>query len=181
MSVTKRKRVSDDAPPGRWQRELEVVRGLRDALGLGVDPGIEDAVVALRLAGYRTVMSCAGHLDRRTGGPYVVLESFAAARFARSVRSGSDSDKTQMIFRTAQQIALRELEPLKRLIEAFNERVGRRDQLLELRIVGHSKLRLCFTHSDFDPVDDDIAYARRLKDRRSAMTEFIRYLSRQSL
>lgn len=54
------------------RREVEQ---FRDALGLGMDSGIVDIVVALRVIGINTIGSCYGHPDRLTLGPYVMFDS----------------------------------------------------------------------------------------------------------
>ncbi len=47
----------------RWEAMAAEVARLVDGLGVPVDEGIRDTVIALRLLGIETVSSCEGHLD----------------------------------------------------------------------------------------------------------------------
>jgi hypothetical protein len=44
-----------------YERERIVVEKIADGLGYGIEKGIEDTVIYLRLLGFTTSMSCAGH------------------------------------------------------------------------------------------------------------------------
>jgi hypothetical protein len=46
-----------------------------DSLGLAIDPGILDTVVALNVLGVNTFQSCEGHSDLGTGAPYIDIEA----------------------------------------------------------------------------------------------------------
>jgi hypothetical protein len=56
-----------------YQAVCERVSQFKDKLGLGVDPGIFDTVVALNLAGLTTYQSCEGHLDHGSPYPWVTV------------------------------------------------------------------------------------------------------------
>ncbi len=66
----------------RWQAMAAEVAGLVDGLGVPVDDGIRDTVIALRLLGIETVFSCEGHLDYGFPCPWVDV----AARDAPALR-----------------------------------------------------------------------------------------------
>lgn len=138
---------------------------------MGVDPEIEKLVTALRLLGYKTVMSCGGHLSRRTTGPYVVIRSEATGEFVDRAESEVDESKKQHWFREAQQLAQQEVLGLKYDVEAVNEYEGTtsRQEVMELRPSGHSNFRLCFVHSDFDGQLDHATYAEKIRSRRAAI------------
>ena len=55
--------------------EIAKIKRITDKLGLPIDPEILPAVAAFRHRGFNTISSCAGHLDRSTGGPYIVFKS----------------------------------------------------------------------------------------------------------
>lgn len=57
------------------KQATDQVESFRDRLGKPVDPGIKPVVISLISRGFRTTASCEGHVGRKTGGPYVVLES----------------------------------------------------------------------------------------------------------
>ncbi len=47
-----------------WQKEKEIVDRITDRLGLEIDTGIKDTVIALRLLGINTTSSHEGKIDR---------------------------------------------------------------------------------------------------------------------
>lgn len=55
----------------RLNAALDKIGGVSDKLGLGIDPGIRTAVAMLNHHGIHTVMSCEGHENWATGGPYI--------------------------------------------------------------------------------------------------------------
>jgi hypothetical protein len=58
----------------RWQQEKEIVDRITDKLGLEIDEGIKDCVIALRLQGINTTSSHEGKIDRYPI-PYVDIAS----------------------------------------------------------------------------------------------------------
>lgn len=61
------------SPEARYRDMCERVSQFKDNFGLGVDPGIFDAVVALNLTGITTYQSCEGHLDHGLAYPWVTV------------------------------------------------------------------------------------------------------------
>jgi hypothetical protein len=59
----------------RWDEMAAEVVKVTDGLGLEIDSGIKDTVIALRLLGFDTDGSCEGHSDRGVCGPWVGLTS----------------------------------------------------------------------------------------------------------
>ena len=59
----------------RWQEITQDVTRLRDKLGMEVDAGIFETVVALNALAVSTFASCEGHLDRGTRAPWVSIAS----------------------------------------------------------------------------------------------------------
>lgn len=83
--VPTRPRRSPPALTAQQERALNERRSevddLVDGLGLGVDAGIRYPVAVLRLLGYPTKMSCAGHCQRaRLVGPWVMFQAPASTR-----------------------------------------------------------------------------------------------------
>ncbi len=65
-----------------WIETRQEVSQLTDALGKGVDEGIKEAVVALRVYGFPTTGSCEGHLDWGLPYPWIdISEPEPANRF----------------------------------------------------------------------------------------------------
>jgi hypothetical protein len=171
MQDTSKLTSSHPLNPRQWDEALKLVRRLEDSQGMRVDPEIEQLVTALRLLGYKTVMSCGGHLDRRTTGPYVVIRSQATGELVDHAEREVDESKKQQWFREAQNLARQEVLGLKRHVDTVNERndgTGRQS-IMELRPSGHSSFRLCFVHADFDGQLDDTSYAEAIRSRRATI------------
>src|SRR6266511_1734638 len=59
----------------QWNMTKTDVLRMVDKLGRPLDDEIVDTVVALQMLGIHTTASCSGHIDRVTGGPYVVFSA----------------------------------------------------------------------------------------------------------
>jgi hypothetical protein len=59
----------------KWQKALQKVAQITDKIGMPVDERIIETVAILTLLGFKTSMSCEGHVDRVTEGPYVIFDS----------------------------------------------------------------------------------------------------------
>ncbi len=57
----------------RWKELEQQVEELADRLGLGIDEGIKEAVVALHAHGLETSQSCEGHDDHGEALPFVLV------------------------------------------------------------------------------------------------------------
>lgn len=66
------------------------VSQLKDGLGKPIDEGIFDTVAAMRALGINTIGSCEGHVDRVTGGPYVMFEAPNIQRYKSAYLSMPD-------------------------------------------------------------------------------------------
>lgn len=161
-----------------WLSELESVRLLRDQLGMPVDKGIEEAVVALRLLGFKTTASCAGHSSRLTTGPYIMFASASAGRTYAAAKKIDEEDKRQDMLRRCQHETLLAALPLKALVEDYTKqrRKPAPDRTLEIRPVGYCGFRLCFVHADFSITLSETQYMRVLRGRQREMGLFVRYL-----
>lgn len=148
---------------------------------MAVDPEIERLVTALRLFGYSTVMSCGGHPDRRTTGPYVMLRSRSAGDEIERAEREDDDVKKQRHYRAARLLAQKEMLDLKRVVDQLNEdtEVASARCFLELRPSGHSGFRLCFVHSDFDELLEDAVYIETIHARRSVMDGLVLKLTNE--
>jgi hypothetical protein len=56
-----------------WRQTARKVAALVSGVEVPLDRGIKDTVIVLNALGYKTIGSCAGHLDHGTGGPWVHL------------------------------------------------------------------------------------------------------------
>lgn len=159
----------------RWRAELDKVRLLRDANGMSVDVEIEEAVTVLRLLGYATTMSCGGHADRPTMGPYVVIEAKGTRDVVKKANRELNQVRKQALFRCSQRMAQREVEDLRDRLDSFNRDsvLTRAGHFLHLQSIGHSKFRLCFVHADFDGILDGATHREVIRARRTIMNVFI--------
>lgn len=57
-----------------WDEQRKKVDRLTDGLGMPLDEGIKEIVVALNVYGFQTCMSCEGHADRACSYPWVWIE-----------------------------------------------------------------------------------------------------------
>jgi hypothetical protein len=77
--------------PAIVQQELQKVALLSDKLGRPIDEGIRLTVAALRVHNFVTSQSCEGHLERKTAGPWVDIESPDAQRLLKIMQDGAHS------------------------------------------------------------------------------------------
>lgn len=59
----------------RWQELAQQVDRIIDKLGLPIDNGIKESIIALHALGFHTTGSCEGHEDHVIGAPYIDIES----------------------------------------------------------------------------------------------------------
>jgi len=105
-----------------WQQAVREVDRLVDKLGTPMDAGIKDAVVTLKLLGYKTIGSCQGHLDHGTGGPWIhLLIDEAEDLEKRLVRRRKNIPPLEavLIRRQVKSVANKHLQPLRRLLTEF--------------------------------------------------------------
>jgi hypothetical protein len=60
-----------------WEILAAEVEGITDKLGLGIDSGIKESIVALKAYEFPTSQSCEGHLEGEHGLPYPWIEVYA--------------------------------------------------------------------------------------------------------
>src|SRR5579862_3856182 len=58
-----------------WEAKRREIDQLIDGLGLGIDEGIKETVVAFNMLGLNTSGSCEGHLDHGLTTPWVDIEA----------------------------------------------------------------------------------------------------------
>lgn len=164
----------DDA----YQREFANVCLLNDRLGKPVDPKIRDLVTILRLLGFTTTASCAGHTYRVTTGPYVMFKSRASDTIHQEAKRCAEQVKRDALLNTARDVTLREAFSLRDLLEEFYQsHTDSLSQVLEIRPVGYSGYRLCFRHADFSHVLSKSQHRTEIADRQRVLNQFCLHLS----
>lgn len=75
----------------KWEEEKIIVDNITDRLGMHIDDGIKDTVIALRLLGFETTQSHEGKIDR-VAYPYVDIST---SRTIEQYETRRDTYKTQ--------------------------------------------------------------------------------------
>jgi hypothetical protein len=84
-----------------WQKEKEIVDRITDRLGLEIDKGIKDTVIALRLSGVNTTSSHEGKIHRYPV-PYIDIASIEGIKLKKernSIIKDLKSDEEKDIFK----------------------------------------------------------------------------------
>lgn len=172
--MTYRKNTQDS-----WSSMLDNVRHMTDKLGMPVDHGIVETVAAMRLLKIRTTMSCEGHLDRQTGGPYVMCVSSIAEKLRKEaavIRNPVDS-QYKVLYKKAMCANLREQQKLYQLLEGFYKaRNTPFSQRLIVRTMGFSAFRLECQGADMAYVLDESGQKKLLIENQVEMTAFTEYM-----
>src|SRR6266496_3065265 len=84
-SLLKEEHLSEKAHPvvestlgdkqAAWEEKRKEIDQITDALGLGIDAGIKETVVAFNMLGFNTSASCEGHLGHGLSTPYIDIEA----------------------------------------------------------------------------------------------------------
>lgn len=162
-----------------WLHMVRKVKTLTDGLGMPVDPGIVETVAILRLFGFITTMSCWGHLDRITGGPYVKIVSPEAKECEHKRKDiGDFTDPLYKQYELqAREANTKERQKLYMLLDAFYDK--HTSQNAQHIIVGSRSL----SSSDLYCQSADLAYmldrttrTALLTSNRQEMWAFTEYL-----
>jgi len=165
-----------------WQETRKHVLQMTDKLGMPVDKRMIETVTILKLLGLHTTMSCSGHMQRITGGPYVAFISPKAEKYRERCKQIDNPKDAQ--YKKLYQKALREnileLQKLYHLLEQFYAArnattFGRR---LSLRTHGFSASRLDCQGADLARIVDRRSRKQMLADSQAEMKDFTEYLKR---
>src|SRR5581483_1069474 len=174
------------------------VARLTDRLGKGIDAGILDTVIALRLSGIHTVSSCEGHLNWGVGAPWVSMAAPPDDRLLRwedqlSEASGDADDlaakggATEAIeaaYRRMHQARLAakavHLEVSGRALallgEYYDLASGPTERRLILTMLGNGRARLQSQGADFQEVRPEDQRAHKLLEYQQEMSAFTAFL-----
>lgn len=164
-----------------WESALEQVRQLKDANGVLVDEGIEDAVAAMGLLGFMTCMSCWGHSDRRTGGPYVMISSEEAKRLegewrveaGRSGHSPGVKEKRDLASNEGARVRYRMHELL---VDFYAKRSIDYNSVIVLRTIGYSTTWVGVQSVWYSNILSDEHHQELLVQARKEMSAFTEFL-----
>ncbi len=120
----------------RWDQVAAEVENIRDRLGKEIDPGIKQAVVALRTLGFKTDASCEGHLNRGHKAPWVDVGMKLKEAHEKGERADPETEQRML---EAQKEVLAEQAKLLDFLSEFyeNRQVPIRSRLI-LNFFGNS-------------------------------------------
>lgn len=131
----------------RFEAMQKLVAGIADKMGMPVDKGIAETVVMLNLLGFKTRMSCEGHLEWGRAAPWVAFDEEAPAhlkeaadragrKLAQAQSNGNDLSKEEEIH------LYQELHEAERVLK--KHQVGPAIHLLELLTIFYTDRRVPF-------------------------------------
>lgn len=167
------------SPQTVWRKIEHEVRQLKDGFGRPIDANILSTVIALRLTGFQTTMSCSGHSSRNTGGPYVVCVSPKAKQYEVRRRAiGNTADPQAKRYEQRALIAVaKERQKLYKLLEDFyTSRSASYQQHLIVTSAGLSGFRLSCQGADQACVLDSETKKRLLMANQREMQAFAVYV-----
>lgn len=155
----------------------------RDKLGMPMDKEIIDVVAALRLHGFETFASCAGHVERNTGGPYIMFESVELRKLEEAYRElENKADERAKAYRVKFAIAAAEQnKPLFALLSDFyRQHPLDYENCLHVRKIGRTCGRLELNSSEYFCLYDHSEKEMWLERARAEMNEFCSFLIKVS-
>jgi hypothetical protein len=179
-----------------WDEAATKVDKLADKLGLGVDAGIRDTVIALWVLGFNTRQSCEGHLDSGVATPWVDVETAKPVSvlieeeqtLLRRMMEGdptksdpADNERLHAIRAERHQLWLPEVARLMKLLSDFYEG---RSVAIEHRLIlaprGATGVRLVAQGEVLVPLADEVAQQAMLAGSQREMRDFTAFLRRLS-
>jgi hypothetical protein len=150
-----------------YKKQLEIVGRMRDRLGMPVDQKIRSVVAILRCFGFYTNGSCAGHMSRATGGPYITLSSVEGENLQEKwIKLEPGSPEHTAMHKEIVKVNLAERYRLERLLASFyDSRHVAYDQMIIITSYGPGATRLKCSGIDIR----EIAPA---KEKRSALKRY---------
>lgn len=158
-----------------WDEVRRRTARLVDGLGVPIDAEILDFVTTLRYVGYETILSCGGHADRITGGPYVVIIS----KKGRSILERDPSDKRNRLL--ARQATAAEAMSLYELLAKFyiHHQLDYSQQVT-LRMIGNDAFRIgCHGADLLDAEQDSERRKDRIRRYRKELDEFSKFILKE--
>jgi hypothetical protein len=168
--------------PIEWKETLHRVRQITDGRGMPVDPGIDETVAILQLMGLHTTMSCAGHADRVTEGPYVMFLSPEAEKYREQCKKIKDPKDVEYkkLLQKARVCILSDMKALYDKLESFYQsRAGQSRAYLVLKSTGFSRARLDCQGAELAHILDQASRLRLLEENQMKMREFTEYLKKE--
>lgn len=179
-----------DSKEKLWQEKSKEIDIITDRLGMPIDEGIKEMVIALQLLGINTTASHEGKLDRHPI-PYIDIESSDPEKDILEEKSDelfdSDRNKNEEELNIIDKKILRlNLEERKKIIilleEFYQNRKVPFESRLGLHVGARGKMRLQSQGADFQEIEEDEKIkAERLKAFQDEMNAFKDFLKQKFL
>lgn len=124
--------------PTELKRQLVKVDSIRDGLGKPIDENIKFLVAALRACGFTTTNSCGGHIERRTGGPYVSIESYETRELEPAILKTTQDQNDSKYIELLHTLKTRNLAERGSLLDSLEEFYANRKSDIWVRLVVQS-------------------------------------------
>jgi len=144
-----------------------------------VDRGIVETVAILRLLGIHTTSSCAGHLDRITGGPYVNFASVRNDQVFTKMKEAGDrkSSEYKRIFNEGTRNNLIERQKIVPYLDSFYaNRIVPSNQRIIITGFGPTKNCVMCQGAEFGHILGDQERNELLNKNKNEMKLFTEYL-----
>ena len=168
----------------QWEAARQEVEQLVDRLGTPVDQGIRDSVVALRLLGLKTSMSCEGHLHAGMQAPWIDFNPQVSKEIReREERALAERNHDQLnrLRREVNALVAKEWHKLLPLLDEFyRNRIVAYDRRLVLTCTGETT-RLMSQGGEIQYGADEEIARGRLRAYRLEMDAFTRFLREKFL
>lgn len=155
----------------KWNEISEKIDSMTDRLGMPVDEGIKEAVIALNCLGFMTTGSCFGHEGRETGGPWVDISSPELERKTEELHRLMGY-KVPVKFTDEMQQISDEAKPfVEALEESLKEHVDKFNASSPHKIIfdnSSTSVRICYSEDDLD-----------LNTAQELFTKFGKFLQRE--
>lgn len=164
------------------ERSIASTRLLKDKNGMSVDEGIVETVALFRSIGMNTSLSCFGHLDRNTGGPYIHFVSDTADKIRKEAAALNNptSVPVKKLFNEARIENFKNYEILFFLLERFYKSHDRGySSKLTVRSVGFSVVKLECLSIEMMLSDDEKIRRNILYSAQKEIVCFTEYLKRE--
>lgn len=163
----------------RWEEAVEKVRQLKDSNGASVDEGIVETVAVMALFGFTTTMSCWGHEDRDTGGPYVMFRSSKAKELEGDWQAIDDKStpEAKRLWSLADDEGCRERYKVHELlVEFYQSHPLNYDSMLTLRSIGAATTWIGVASNRYGELFGGEQQQSRLDESRQEMERFTEFL-----
>jgi hypothetical protein len=167
----------------RWEQAESKINRITDRLGLGIDIGIKESIIALQVLGFTTTASCQGHLDHGNAAPWVNIgekvprELLIKKRELKGLLEENDAAKIRFITK-------KNLKNQIRLMKLLDEFYRKREVSYDVRLVLnrsgiYGETSLESTGERFQVIRSKAEQKEKLRQYRNEMKAFTDFLKKK--